>query len=160
MRFFAKCKLLWLQTVAKHNVIQYFLDLRGTSCNVLYSRLKIIFLFAWSNFAIHCLCLRSNFNNLISNSRWFPALTVGGSDNSARPHARGPGTSLAGDRLRSSNVGGNCFFKVISQFCCALVCYVSQNAHFGLQTAMRYRLFRALVLYPLILVLFVYRWGT
>ena len=53
------------------------------------ARLKIIFLFAWSNFAIHCLCLGSNFNNLISNSDWFPGLTIGGSDNSARPNVRG-----------------------------------------------------------------------
>ena len=41
------------------------------------------FFFAWSNFANHCLCLRSNFNNLISNSRWFPAPKIRGSDNSA-----------------------------------------------------------------------------
>ena len=46
------------------------------------------FLFAWSNFAIYCLSLRSNFNNLSSNSRWFLTLTIGGSDNSARDPTR------------------------------------------------------------------------
>ena len=91
-------------------IIDYNMIQHVTHSFLFIPRLEIIFLFAWSNFAIHCLCLRSNFNKLISNYRWFPALTVGGSDNSARPHARGPGTSLARDRLRSSNVGGNCFF--------------------------------------------------
>ena len=45
-----------------------------------------------------------------------------------RPHARGPGTSLAGDRLRSSNVGRNCFLRWFAILLCISLLCIAKRA--------------------------------